>query len=381
MANGMVDQEYIVELASRLIRINSENPPGREFDAASFVADELAKIGMKTVIDRFEDSRANVVGVYGEESPYPSIMLNTHLDTVPAGDREKWSFPPFSGEVKENRIYGRGAVDAKGILASFLGALKELADKGWPIRGRVVLAAVADEEVEGKGTKKLVSSGLRTDYAIVGEPTSLNVCIAHKGRVVVQVDFHGRPAHASTPSRGRNAIYHASKFVEKIQKIKFTENHNLLGHPTCTVTLIRGGVKDNIIPDNCTVTLDLRILPSMKLNQTLKKLKNLIEKNTSKKGYHIRIVNYIPPAETFPSNALVKTALNMVTEVTDKKTRIRGFPATCDMSFLVNQARMPTIILGPGRIEDAHVVDESISVDELVKASQIYLKILEKILS
>ncbi|MCL7383405.1 MAG: M20 family metallopeptidase [Thaumarchaeota archaeon] len=377
----MVSQEYIVELASKLIRINSENPPGREFDAASFVADELAKIGMKTVIDKFEDSRANVVGVYGEENQHPSIMLNTHLDTVPAGDREKWSFPPFSGEVRENRICGRGAVDAKGVLASFLGALKELADKGWPIKGRVVLAAVADEEVEGKGTKKLVARGLRTDYAIVGEPTSLNVCIAHKGRVVVQVDFHGRSAHASKPSRGRNAIYYASKFVEKIQKMKFTEKHNLLEHPTCTVTLIRGGVKDNIIPDNCTVTLDLRILPSMKLNQTLKKLKNLIEKDVSKKDYHIRIVNYVPPAETSPSNALVKTALDTVTEVIGKKIGVRGFPATCDMSFLVNQARIPTIILGPGRIEYAHVVDESISVSELVKASQIYLRILEKILS
>jgi len=381
MANGMVSQEYIVELARRLIRINSENPPGREFDAASFVADELAKIGMKTVIDRFEDSRANVVGVYGEENQHPSIILNTHLDTVPAGDREKWSFPPFSGEVRESRIYGRGAVDAKGVLASFLGALKDLADKGWPIKGRIVLAAVADEEVEGKGTKKLVARGLRTDYAIVGEPTSLNVCIAHKGRIVVQVDFHGRSAHASTPSRGRNAIYYASRFVEKIQKTKFTVKHNLLGCPTCTVTLIRGGVKDNIIPDNCTVTLDIRILPSMKLNQTLKELKNFIEKDTSKKDYSIRIVNYIPPAETSPSNALVKTALDTVTEVIGKKTGVRGFPATCDMSFLVNQARIPTIILGPGRIEDAHVVDESISVSELVKASKVYLRILEKILS
>ncbi len=377
----MVSVEYVVELTRRLIRINSENPPGREFDAASFVADELAKIGMKTVVDRFEDSRANVIGVYGEENIHPSIMLNTHLDTVPVGDRERWSFPPFSGEVRDGRIYGRGAVDAKGILASFLGALKELADKDWPIRGRVVLAAVADEEVEGKGTKKLVAAGLRTDYAIVGEPTSLNVCTAHKGRVVVQVDFHGRSAHASTPSKGKNAIYYASEFIRRIQKTKFTEKHELLGHPTCTVTLIKGGVKDNVIPDKCTVTLDLRILPSMKLNQVLKKIGRLIEKDTHKKDYHIRIVNYISPAETSSSDALVRIALKTINEITGKKTRVRGFPATCDMSFLVNQARIPTIILGPGKIGDAHIIDESINVIELVDASKIYLKILEKILS
>lgn len=373
--------DYIVDITSKLVRINSENPPGREFEAASFIADELAKIGMKTVIDRFEDSRANVIGVYGEEYQHPSIMLNTHLDTVPAGDREKWSIPPFSGEIREGRIYGRGAVDAKGILASFLGALKELADRDWPIRGRIILAGVADEEVEGKGTKKLVASGLRTDYAIVGEPTSLNICIAHKGRLVLEVDFHGRSTHASMPSRGVNAIYYASRFIERIQKIKFREKQDLLGSSTYTVTMIRGGVKDNVIPDKCTVTLDVRMLPSMKLETTVSRLEKIIEKNVPKDYYNIRVVNYIPPAMTSSKDFLVKVARQSVMEMLGRRTNVKGFQATCDMSFIVNQARIPAIILGPGRIEQAHAVDESIEIDELVMASKIYLRILEKVLS
>lgn len=377
----MVTSNYIVDIASKLVKINSENPPGREFEAASFIADELAKIGMKTKIERFEDSRANVIGIYGEEHQHPSIMLNTHLDTVPAGDREKWSFPPFNGEIREGRICGRGAVDAKGILATFIGALKELADKDWPIKGRVVLAAVADEEVEGKGTKKLIASGLRTDYAIVGEPTSLNVCTAHKGRLVIEIDFHGRSTHASTPSKGANAIYHASRFIERIQMIKFREKHALLGHPTCTATMIRGGVKDNVVPDKCTVTLDVRMLPSMKLDKTIRSLEKIIKKDASKDNYRIRVVNYIPSAETSPRNFLVKVGQQSIMEILGKKTNVKGFKATCDMSFIVNQAKIPTIILGPGKIEHAHTIDESIEISELVTASKIYLRILERILS
>ncbi|MEM3398490.1 MAG: M20 family metallopeptidase [Nitrososphaerota archaeon] len=377
----MAALNYVVNIASKLIRINSENPPGREFETASFIADELAKIGMKTTIDRFEESRANVIGVYGGEYQHPSIMLNTHLDTVPAGDREKWSFPPFSGEIRGGRIYGRGAVDAKGILAAFLGALRELADKGWPIKGRIILAAVADEEVEGKGTKKLVASGLRTDYAIVGEPTSLSVCTAHKGRLVIEVDFHGRSTHASTPSKGVNAIYYASRFIERIQTVKLGEKHVLLGYPTYTVTMIRGGIKDNVIPDKCTITLDVRMPPSMKLDKTIRSLEKIVRRDVPRDNYHIRVVNYIPSAETPRRNFLVKVAQQSILEILGMRRNVKGFKATCDMSFIVNQARIPTIILGPGRIEQAHTIDESIEICELDRASKIYSRILERILS
>lgn len=376
----MVNLDYIVKIASKLIQINSENPPGREFDIASFVADESVKLGMKTVIDRFENSRANVIGIYGEEYQSPSIMLNTHLDTVPAGDRQKWSFPPFGGEIREGRICGRGAVDAKGILASFLGALKELAEGGWPTKGRIILAAVADEEVEGKGTKKLISSGLRTDYAIVGEPTSLYVCTAHKGRLVIEVEFHGRSVHASTPLKGVNAIYYASRFIGEIQKIKFQEKHCLLGSPTSTVTMIKGGVKDNIVPDKCTVTLDLRVLPSTEPDGVLRTLKKIIQEKVSRKYFQVRVSKWTPPAETRPNNPLVRVAQESVKEVAGKRVIVKGFQATCDMSFLVNQAGIPTIILGPGTIEKAHAVDEAVEVQELVKAAKIYVKILEKVL-
>ncbi|MEN2974544.1 MAG: M20 family metallopeptidase [Candidatus Caldarchaeales archaeon] len=379
MENVAYIEEYVTNIARTLVRINTENPPGREIEAASFIAEELSKIGVKTKIDRFEENRANVIGII-DKYDEPSILLNSHLDTVPAGDRELWSTPPFNGEVRDGRIHGRGSVDAKGILASMIGALKILADKDWPIRGKIVFAAVADEEVEGKGIRKLISSGLRVDYAVVGEPTSLRVCIAHKGRLVIEVDLLGRSAHASIPSKGSNAIYYASKFIEKVQRIRFMERHRLLGYPTCSPTIIRGGVKDNVIPDKCTVTLDIRTLPTMRVEEIVSKLKKLLEKIILGKSYLLRIVNYIPPAETSPDNILVKKALESVYEVTMKKSRPGGLQATCDMSFLVNRARIPTIILGPGKIEDAHIVDESIEVSELVKASIIYTKILEKLL-
>lgn len=374
------DREYILDVARTLIRINTENPPGRELEAAGYLADELARLGMKTRIDRFEDTRANVVAE-AEGGPGPTLLINTHLDTVPAGERELWTVPPFEGEVREGRIYGRGSVDAKGVAASVLGALKTLAEEGWPIRGRVVFAAVSDEEVEGKGTKRLIRAGLRADYAVVGEPTSLEVCTAHKGRLVLEVGVTGRSAHASVPWRGSNAIVHAARLIERIDKVGFRKRSRLLGRPTCSVTLIRGGVKDNIIPDRCVFTLDVRTLPSMSLDEVVRTIERRLGRSLPGGSYSLRIVNYVPPAETPAGSRLVKAGLESVNEVLKRRGRARGFRATCDMSFLVNVAGIPTIILGPGDIDEAHKVDESVKIEDLTNASLVYRRLIGRLLS
>ncbi|HDD42349.1 MAG TPA: M20 family peptidase, partial [Nitrososphaeria archaeon] len=173
-----IDEEYIVSMAVKLVRINSENPPGREAEIASFLAERISELGLKARVDRFDD-RANCEGSlrWGEGA---RILLLTHLDTVPAESGEAWSIPPFEGVIREERVYGRGAADAKGSIASMLGALKAIADSGLKLGGEVIFAAVADEEVESQGVRRLLASELKADYAVVGEPTNLQVCIAHK---------------------------------------------------------------------------------------------------------------------------------------------------------------------------------------------------------
>ncbi|HDD56790.1 MAG TPA: M20 family peptidase, partial [Nitrososphaeria archaeon] len=255
-------QNYIVSILSSMIRINSENPPGREDEIASYVAERLAELGLKAWIDRFQ-GRANALGSIkvGEGK---KIMLISHLDTVPAGEKELWSIPPFSGTVKDGRVYGRGAADAKGCIASMLGCLKSLADEGWPINGEIIFAAVADEESENRGVRRLISQGIKANCAVVGEPTNLNVCIAHKGSIFLRASFIGKAAHSCQPERGVNAVYAASEYALRIEKLskRFRIEHKLLGKPSLAVTILRGGVKDNVIPDYCELIINRRTLPN-----------------------------------------------------------------------------------------------------------------------
>lgn len=378
-----INLDYIIDLTSTLIRVNSENPPGREAEAASYVAERLAELGLKARVDRFGDGRANAIGVL-EQGGGPTLLFNSHLDTVPAGERELWSVPPFSGEVRDGKLYGRGAVDAKGCIAAFLGALKSLADEGWPIRGSLVVAAVADEEVEGQGTRRLLSQGVEADYAVVGEPTSLLPCIAHKGRLVLSAGFLGRAAHASVPKKGVNAIYAASDFALRVSRLskRKRKRHPLLGEPTAAVTIIRGGLKDNVIPESCEVTIDRRMLPGERLERVVEEVRHLSKASakTWKAKSRVEIRRYIAPAETPSNSPIVKAAVYAASETLGRRVRPRGFTATCDMSHLVNQANIPTVILGPGDLKRAHVIDEWIGLEELEKASKIYRAIILKLL-
>jgi len=376
-----IDDGFIVTMTRKLIRINSENPPGREGEIASFVAERLSEIGLKAWVDRFGDGRANAIGIF-KWGDGGKLLLLTHLDTVPAG--EGWSISPFGGVVRDGKIYGRGAADAKGAIASMLGALKAVMDSGIQLKGEVIFAAVADEEVNSEGVKRLIAKKISVDYAVVGEPTDLQVCIAHKGRLVILASFHGKPAHASAPHFGINTIYAASEFALQIEKLsrRLIKEHSLLGTPTIAPTIISGGSKDNVIPDKVEVIIDRRTLPGEKLETVVSDLRKEAEKvaETRKTRAEIKIKRWIPPAETESDSRIVSAALEAVSEALGMKTEPRGFNATCDMSFLVNEVKIPSIILGPGSLTQAHAVDEWVSIKELVLAAKIYSAIMLNIL-
>ena len=379
-----VDEQYVVSLASKLVRINSENPPGREAEVASFVAERISELGFKAVVDKFGE-RANALG-FLKLSEGARILLLTHLDTVPAGDRSFWTVPPFEGIIREGRLYGRGAADAKGAIASMLGGLKILMDSGAGLRGEIIFAAVADGEAGSEGVKRLLSRGLKADYAVVGEPTRLRVCLAHRGRLLLSITFTGKTAHAGNPSKGVNPLYPAAKLLLNLGKLseKLSKDvHPLLGSPTISPTIVRGGLKDNVIPESVELVIDCRTLPEESprtITTGLEKLvKALAEEN--RVDYKVRIVRWIPPAETSGDSKIVLAAVKSVEEVLGVKGEVAGFRATSDMSFLVNEAGIDSIIFGPGSLEQAHAVDEWVSISDLVNAAKIYAAIIRRILS
>ena len=371
-------RDYVVSMLSNMIRINSENPPGREEELASYVAERLAELGLKAWIDRFQ-ARANAIGSI-KIGNGGKIMLVSHLDTVPAEERDLWKIPPFSGAVKDGKVYGRGAADAKGCIASMLGCLKALADEGWPIHGEIIFAAVADEESENRGIRRLVAQGVKADYAVVGEPTNLNVCIAHRGSIVLRASFTGKAAHSSEPERGINAVYAASEYALRIEKLskRFRIRHRLLGRPSLAVTVVKGGVKDNVIPDRCELVINRRTLPNEDLETIVNRLKDLADRISKRRGVKasIKIGRYLPASETNRDEEIVKAGLRAVSRVLGKRARPKGFQATCDMTFLVHRANIPCIILGPGRLEEAHAIDEWVEIDQLINGSKIYRELI-----
>jgi len=368
-------------MAQKLVRINSENPPGRELEIASFVAERLSELGLKARVDRFED-RANAVGSI-RWSDGKTLLLLTHLDTVPAGSRENWRNPPFDGIIRGGRVYGRGAADAKGSLASMLGTLKSISDSGMELRGQLVVAAVADGEGKSRGVKRLLSRGMKADYAVVGEPTELLVCTANKGRLTVSARFLGKSAHPSSPKPASNPIQAAKEFLLKIDEelVENLPSHPILGRATIAPTIIRGGLADNVIPDEVEVTLDRRVLPGEELEAVMKPIRKIAEEAAEKTkiDFEVAIRKWIPPAESDSETEIAKIAVKAVSDKIGRKVKPAGFAGTSDTVFLVH-AGIPTIILGPGSLEQAHSPDEWISVSELADAAEIYASIIAKVL-
>ncbi|PUA34351.1 MAG: hypothetical protein B9J98_00465 [Candidatus Terraquivivens tikiterensis] len=376
-----IDREFLVSLASALVRINTENPPGRELEAASFLAERLADLGIKSTVDRLDGARANAVCILEAGEGGPTLLFNSHLDTVPVGERDGWQVEPLGGYIKDGRLYGRGSADAKGSIAAMAASLKALVDARDRIRGRVVLAAVADEEVASKGTKALLSKHGRFDFAVVGEPTGLRVCTAHKGRLELRVRIRGRPAHASMPQEGVNAILAAAFYCSELERmadsLSRVEGHPLVGKPTLAVTMISGGIKPNVIPDECVLTIDRRLIPG----ETPEEAKIPFEELASKMmaegrctEFSVSIVQYHRATEVNPSEPIARAALEAVSKVLKVKAEPYGLPAYTDLGWIV-AAGTPGVVLGPGELSQAHAYNESVAISELEAAAEIYYRI------
>jgi len=376
----------VVQLTKELVKIPSENPPGDQKPIAEFLESRMKAIGLKVVRYDFDRNKPNVVGKLAGRRDTPVLMFNGHVDTVPAGEVDKWQFDPFGAVEHEGKLYGRGSADMKGGLASMICAAESIVESGLDLNGSLLLTCVVDEELTGFGTRDIVEKGYRADFAVVGEPTNLTVQTAHKGALEFNVRTRGISVHASQPRRGVNAVYKMSKvclalekYLGELEKIE----HPLVGKASISVGRIEGGTARNVVPESCEIWVERRVLPNedfdnvkLDLQEVFKRLQD--EDRDLRLEWNITLE--VDAAET-PSNSLiVKKATEAVSEVTGKPREVRGFTATSDMRFLVNQAKIPTIILGPGGLEQAHVTDEFIEVRQLIDSTRIYCNIAQKLL-
>lgn len=371
-----IDRDGLTELAAALVRCPSPNPPGREQEAAVCLARWCEAAGLEVELDAVAPGRPNLYATLGPAGAEGLLVLG-HTDTVPAGDG--WTHEPLGATVEAGRLIGRGSADMKGGLAAAAAAMAALARTGAAHRGPVTLAAVVDEEEHGLGVRRFLERRPSARLALVPEPTELQPIVACRGNCYVEIEVRGRAAHAGSPDQGRNAIHGAVCVVEAVRRLDgalAAHEHPLLGRGTWSVGMIRGGTSTAMVPAECSVSLDRRLLPGETGEQALADVREaLAGLALGDDELHAKadLLMEIPSFEVGAQDPLVELVRRAAADAGGADLPAAGWTAACDGGYVMRDAGIPAIVLGPGSVvEQAHKPDESVALGELVQAARIY---------
>lgn len=375
-----IDEDEAIGFLRDLVRVPSVNPPGDVAAAIALCDDKLREAGFATRTETLEPTKPNLIAEIGSGGTGPTLCFNAHVDVVPTGEASAWRHPPFAAELVDGRVYGRGAGDDKASVTAQVMAALALARSGVNLSGRLVVNEVADEETSGAaGARFVVEAGhVRPDLVIVGEQTLNRVCVGEKGSGGVEVLVSGRTAHGALPWEGANAVEAMARIVASLQTDlwpKLAERTHPYFHPSSgSVNLISGGVKNNVVPDRCTVVVDRRLVPGEDPADARREIEVLASDAVS--GMSGITVEVRSPWETRaatmtdPDSSLVRAML-LANERLGLSTEPTGFSMASDGRFFA-AAGHPTIIYGPGDPRLAHVPDEWVGVDEVLEATRAY---------
>lgn len=357
----------VIDLCSHLVRIPSVNPDGDpgtphtgEAKCAEFVAGFLEGSGANTVLEEVEPGRPNVIGRFPtDREGKPRILFAPHTDTVGVGGM---TIDPFSGEVRDGKLWGRGSSDTKGPMASMLWALHEMRDEIARLPVEVHFVGFMSEESSQLGSRHFAERHPGYDLALIGEPTSLKTVHKHKGCLWADVITTGVSAHGAVPELGVNAITKMSRLIHLLDTefrellIEVGGVDDLLSTSTINIGMINGGTRSNIVPDRCTLRVDIRTTPHLhEQGGALQLLTEFIQRYDAEA--QVIAFSDAPPLNTPGSHPLV---LKLV----DCGATLDGAPWFCDAAFLA-QAGIPAIAIGPGSISQAHTKDEWIKTTDL----------------
>lgn len=362
-------QERTLKLFHDLMALDTINPPGNEKRAADYLREVFTEAGIPCEVQDLGDNRANLIAECGSGDPV--LEFCGHLDVVPYAD--EWKHPPVCATEENGLIYGRGACDMKGGVAAMCAAALTLHAQGLPRKGTLRLTFVADEEHANLGMHAYLRTHKPADWAVIGEPTDLQVAVAHRGVARYYVDLHGPASHAALPAPRDTAISLAARSVlafEEMNKALAKETHEVLPPPSIVITQMQGYEKDNVIPSHVRLLTDYRLLPGTSEEQAKKRIEEtLVQSGITNFTLEKRFC--MPGGAISSQDPFVSQCLDVMGQMTGKQLKARAFDASCEQCFLLEKG-VRTVICGPGGLSQAHTTDEFIPRDQLLLAAECY---------
>lgn len=372
-------------LLKELIKAESTLEKG-ESAAAEVLLNEFRRCGIDCAIDKWDSNRANITARVKSAGRRPGLLFACHLDVVGPGEAP-WTHSPFEAVEANGRIYGRGAVDMKGGIAAAAGAIRRIVDAGTKLQGDIIFTAVAGEETDSSGAERFVAERNRLSQlvpmglagVVIPEPTDFTVVTAHRGLFWLHVTTTGKSAHSSTPHLGVNAISSMRLILDELENYEVSSRtHELLGKCTMSINTIAGGKAMNVVPDKCTIGIDIRTLPGQDYREILAVLEALLTRlklKNSQLDAAVTELRHLDPLETDSRCDFVR---DLCAAVDVSRTSPVGY--TTDGPYFARLGA-PVVIFGPGKPGLCHKPDEHIEIADLEKAVERYENTILKFLT
>ncbi len=367
----------------QLVRLDSSNPGNYEREIKDYIESILPKEGVVISTSQVLPNRYNLMAEIEGEIKTPAMIFICHMDTVMLG--EDWTKDPLGAEEIDGKIYGRGACDMKSGLACAISAFCEIAKEvreGKKLKHSLKLICSADEEDFMRGVEKAIADGWvhKEDWIMDTEPTNGQIQVAHKGRTWFEITIDGITAHASTPWKGADANAAMAEVIREIRlSIESLKPHEDLGISTVTFGQIQGGYRPYVVPDHCTVWVDMRLVPPTDTKKAEEIVKQAIQKAEQAivgvKG-HYKITGDRPYVEKDENSYLLHQLKQCADEVTGEDTKISFFPGYTDTAVIAGTlGNRNCMSYGPGNLELAHKPDEWVAVEDIVRCEKVLKKL------
>jgi len=382
--------DAVTRLLSDLVAIPSVNPMGRGLSGPEFLEGRMSDylegyfraLGVEFVRKPIAPGRDNLIARYESPRGGKPILFDVHQDTVPV---DGMTIAPFSPEVRDGRLYGRGSVDIKGGMAAMLTAFARLVRERPADSASVILACTVDEEFTHIGSSDLAFSPHGASVAIVAEPTMLDVVDTHKGAVRWKIRAEGVACHSSTPRLGENAIYKMARVVSALAEyadnlIDHATADPRLGPPTLSVGRIEGGTSVNVVPDWCEIEIDRRLIGFESPADSLADVESHVRKRLGDPGGVIFLPPFVrmPALVPIPGNPFLPALKAAIARVVGREPAVLGVPYGTDAGPL-GEGGLPCFVLGPGNIAQAHTKDEWVELDQVRLASEVYFEVAREL--